>query len=82
MKKSRILAAAMASIVLTGALVSCGEDKKEDGEKFESEINMNECVYGPPPAYEDASSENEADSEALYETSSGEGDEAAASQEN
>ena len=47
MKKSRIIAAAMASIVLTGALVSCGND---EGEEFSSEENSNYCVYGPPPS--------------------------------
>ena len=47
MKKSRIIAAAMASIALTGALVSCGKD---EGEEFSSENNANYCVYGPPPA--------------------------------
>ena len=40
MKKSRILAAAMASIALTGTLSSCA---------FSPEENNEPDVYGPPP---------------------------------
>lgn len=56
MKKSRILAAAMASIALTGALVSCGKDEEE----YYSDGNMMECVYGPPQSrYEDSSDQQD-----------------------
>ena len=59
MKKSRVLAAAMASIALTGALVSCGKD-----DDYEAENNANVCVYGPPSAfyddYEDGTGEDDA----------------------
>lgn len=44
MKRSRIIAAAMASIVMTGALGSCG---------FVPGENSEPDVYGPPSAYED-----------------------------
>ena len=65
MKKSRILAAAMASIALTGALASCGKD-----EEFNSEDNANVCVYGPPPAYSDETGDNSADGQEYFDTSS------------
>ena len=75
MKKSRILAAAMASFALTGALASCGKE-----EEYQSENNANVCVYGPPPAYNDDGGENSADGQALFETSSAEDEQTAASQ--
>lgn len=74
MKKSKILAAAMASIALTGALASCGKE-----EEFEAENNTNVCVYGPPPVFDDVSDESN-DGQQLFETSSAEGDESSASQ--
>lgn len=76
MKKSRILAAAMASIVLTGALASCGKDE----EKFESDNNANVCVYGPPPAYSDEAGDNAADGQEFFAESTAEDEQAAASQ--
>ena len=76
MKKSRILAAAMASIALTGALASCGKD-----EDFESENNANVCVYGPPPVFSDEDVENGAvDGEEFFASSSAEGEQASVSQ--
>lgn len=75
MKKSRILAAAMASVMLTGALASCGKD-----EEFESENNTNVCVYGPPPAYSDDREDNTADGREFFETSSADEAQADASQ--
>ena len=75
MKKSRILAAAMASIALTGALASCGKD-----EEFNSEDNANVCVYGPPPAYSDESGDNTADGEEFFAADSSEEEQTAASQ--
>ena len=65
MKKSRILAAAMASIALTGALASCGKE-----EEYHSENNTNVCVYGPPPAFSDEKEDNTADGQEFFETSS------------
>ena len=44
MKKSRIIAASMASIALTGTLGSCG---------FSPDENAEPDVYGPPSSYED-----------------------------
>ncbi len=68
MKKSRILAAAMASIAISGTLASCGEDKE-----FEAENNMNVCVYGPPEYFEGSSDEDEAaDGQEIFEISSDE----------
>ena len=75
MKKSRILAAAMASIALTGALASCGKD-----EEFNSEDNANVCVYGPPPAYSDETGDNSADGQEYFDTSSADEESAADSQ--
>ncbi len=77
MKKSRILAAAMASIAMTGALSSCGKD-----EVFESENNTNVCVYGPPPAFSDDNGNSSADGQEFFETSSAEDEQAADSQGN
>ena len=65
MKKSRILAAAMASIALTGALASCGKE-----EEYQSENNTNVCVYGPPPVYSDEAGDNTADGEQFFAVSS------------
>ncbi len=65
MKKSRMIAVAMASIALTGALASCGEE-----EEFGGEDNVNVCVYGPPPSYYDDSSQAEQDGQELFATSS------------
>lgn len=76
MKKSRILAAAMASIALTGALASCGKEE----EKFESENNANVCVYGPPPAFSDEAGDNTADGEDFFAERTAEDDQTAASQ--
>ena len=50
MKKNRALAAAMASIALTGALGSCS---------FAPDENVEEDVYGPPQPYEDPIDEPE-----------------------
>ena len=50
MKKNRALAAAMASIALTGALGSCS---------FAPDENVDEDVYGPPQPYEDPIDEPE-----------------------
>ena len=44
MKKSKVLAAAMASIALTGSLSSCAYNACE---------NVEPDVYGPPASYED-----------------------------
>ena len=76
MKKSRILAAAMASIALTGALASCGKEE----EKFESENNANVCVYGPPPAFSDEAGDNTADGEQFFAVSSAVEEQSSASQ--
>lgn len=76
MKKSKILAAAMASIALTGALSSCGKE-----EEFDAEYNANVCVYGPPPVVsEEGEGDNTADGNELFATSEAEGEQAAASQ--
>ena len=75
MKKSRILAAAMASIVLTGALASCGKD-----EDLQSEENVNVCVYGPPPGYSEESGDNAADGEEFFAADSGDEEQYAVSQ--
>lgn len=75
MKKSRILATAMASIALTGALASCGKE-----EKFESENNANVCVYGPPQVFSDEGGNNAADGQEQLDTSSAEEGKATASQ--
>ncbi len=48
MKKSRILAAAMASIALTGTLSSC---------RYLPSDNIEPDVYGPPAPYEEPSEE-------------------------
>ena len=48
MKKSRIIAAAMASIALTGTLCSCG---------FSPDENVEPDVYGPPASYDDTAEE-------------------------
>lgn len=48
MKKSRILAAAMASIAMTGALGSCS---------FSPGENVEPDVYGPPESYEEPTEE-------------------------
>ena len=75
MKKSRVLAAAMASIALTGALVSCGKD-----DDYEAENNANVCVYGPPPSYIDEAGDNAVDGEEFFSTDSAEEEQAATSQ--
>ncbi len=54
MKKSRILAAAMASIALTGTLSSCA---------FSPEENNEPDVYGPPRSYEEPVEEPESEAE-------------------
>ena len=76
MKKSRILAAAMASIVLTGALASCGKDE----EVFESENNANFCVYGPPPVVGEEEGNNSADGQECVVSSPADGEKSATSQ--
>ena len=62
MKKSKIIAAAMASIALAGALAGCGKD--EEKVEYNAENNANVCVYGPPSAfyddYEDGTGEDDA----------------------
>ncbi|MBQ9900985.1 MAG: hypothetical protein IJM51_01155 [Clostridia bacterium] len=50
MKKSKMLAAAMASIALTGSLGSCA---------FNACENVEPDVYGPPQPYEDPVEEPE-----------------------
>ncbi len=50
MKKSRIMAAAMASIAMTGALGSCSYSPHE---------NVEPDVYGPPESYEEPVEEPE-----------------------
>ena len=69
MKKSRILAAAMASIVMTGALAACGKQQEEE---FKSENNSNVCVYGPPPVFSEDAGDTSSDGQELFETSSAE----------
>ena len=44
MKKSKVLAAAMASIAMTGSISSCGYNACE---------NVEPDVYGPPSSYEE-----------------------------
>ena len=56
MKKSRIIAATMASIAIAGALAGCGKDEPE--QEYKAEENANICVYGPPSVfYDDADDE-------------------------
>lgn len=50
MKASKILAAAMASIAMTGALGSCA---------FSPDENVEPDVYGPPESYEEPIEEPE-----------------------
>ena len=54
MKKSKFLAAAMASIALTGALGSCS---------FSPGENVEPDVYGPPESYEEPVVDQESDEE-------------------
>lgn len=49
MKKSKILAAAMASAALTGMLGACS---------FSPEENVEPDVYGPPESYEEPAEES------------------------
>ena len=50
MKKSKVLAAAMASIAMTGTLSSCA---------FSPDWNQEPDVYGPPESYEEPVEEPE-----------------------
>ncbi len=76
MKKSRILAAAMASIAISGALASCGRE-----DDFEAENNVNVCVYGPPEYFDGSSEEDEAVAgQEFFETSSADTEQAASDQ--
>lgn len=50
MKKSKTLAAAMASLALTGSIAGC---------TFGPEENVEEDVYGPPQPYEECEEEPE-----------------------
>ena len=68
MKKNKALAAAMASLVMTGMLGSCVPDNSKvsdddinnnDDREIRPQENIPECVYGPPPADEFDPEENE-----------------------
>ena len=59
MKKSKILAAAMASAALTGMLGACS---------FSPEENVEPDVYGPPESYEEPAEESADESSEEPET--------------
>lgn len=63
MKKSKTLAAAMASLALTGSIAGC---------TFGPEENVEEDVYGPPQPYEEYEDETD-ETESIDEAASVDG---------